>query len=753
MATAPLILLTIVVVLDLLFLLNYYFVRRVRLSVEREEPDEIESERTTTSPSSTTFLGSNFLGTGYAYRFLYALFYDDIYREPNQVLQFPLWRKKWIAILSTSFLVVGSSFIMSPQLILANSDLSPLIQNAVPDFCVAKDAKMDEFRALLRTATAVDAAEQQATRIRALHGALQHDLSRMGEAAYPCHSNSVNGGGGTKAAYAGQETIHGPFFPGYCPSAREESLRLAQTEHCSQKVCAVNNNNNNTSIGATWVQQCVDTITTCPAQTDDALPEALAYYSAQLESVTNTTEQAIQFAQTFAAENNSDGGGTYERASELLRRLLYQVDVASTAYVFYSCMTLLFPAPILLHRSPIRSMANRFFLGVNRYQFIGLVLILWWTFEYYGLVWFSPQLKLYAINMLRDPCFVDADYWVERQGALADVCRPLLDHTNVFTTYGTAIQHMVREAELFVSDCCASGPFPYLRLQELASVELWDEHWNSLGFDTVPSFLRSYGKLVFWGRRKEGRSTRVCCFGFFMPLTVATLHLYPSGNVLFPTEQNFTFAGNTTICSEILAAERMVLATRPDVNYNFWDLWVKSGLVASLFFKVALANFGLALYWLADPLSRCGGTYEYPREQHVDYNIGLDLKAKTVAGLDAISTKWAIVWFLLVKMCLANLFAATDWSNFVWDSSDPLVYAATVLASVGAVVGLVFALGICIVSHYGARTLVDWIFATLTCGAIRCRKKRKQPQLTEAEVYDTEKAAVVPSPPQQTNVL
>lgn len=196
------------------------------------------------------------------------------------------------------------------------------------------------------------------------------------------------------------------------------------------------------------------------------------------------------------------------------------------------------------------------------------------------------------------------------------------------------------------------------------------------------------------------------------------------GRVLFPRQDSFDFAGDTRVCSDILAAETMVLATSPDVEVNFWDLWVKSGLVASLLFKVALANFGLALYYLADPLSRCGGAYEYPREQLVTTAMGLDLKEKTLAGLDAISMKWAIFWFIVVKMCLANLFAATDLDEIVWDSSDPLVYAATVLAAVGGAVALVLALAIWIVKRYNTHTLIDWMMATLTCGAIRCRRRR-----------------------------
>lgn len=700
---APLIILTIVVVLDVLYLLNFLFVRTVRKNEEREEQRRLQrkcsnQDETNDSNSSedvssfdittnqidesnkTTFENGSLheneerdgaiptnTWVSYAQRFAYALLYDRIYRESNQVRHFPQWNKKWMSIGSTVFLVIGSSFIMSPQLIVSDAQLSPLVQNAAPDFCESADNKMEQFQSMLLEATQVELARQQSNRLLELHAALQHDLTQFGEGNYTCPT--VGTISGSKADYVANQLdrINGPFFPGYCQSALQESIELAQEEQCTEKVCAKAQR-----FGITWAKKCVDVISACPPQTEDVLPTAKDYFSAQMASIHNGTtaseQQVVQFAESFANDNEE----LYERASMMLTKIMHQVDIASTVYVFYACLSLIFPAPLILHRSPIRSMWNRFFLGVNKYQFIFVVVAFWWLFEYYDLIWFNPQLRLYAVNMLRDPCFVDSDYVLQRQSALDATCNELLLHVNNFHTYRPALHHMTMEANLFVDECCPT--FPYENLGNLESPSFEEDIWTRLGFDTVPIFLEPYGQ------------------------------------VLFPNKTNFTFLGDTTVCSDLVEAERLILATSPEATVNFWELWIASGLIASLLFKVVLANLGLALYWLADPLSRCGGTYEYPSEQTVSTRTGMELKSKTIAGLDGISLKWAIVWFVAVKLCLLNLFTAANLEGVVWDTTDPLIYAAFYTLCAGSSLAIIYIAAIC--SFSGG------FLSCLTCGAI-----------------------------------
>ena len=179
----------------------------------------------------------------------------------------------------------------------------------------------------------------------------------------------------------------------------------------------------------------------------------------------------------------------------------------------------------------------------------------------------------------------------------------------------------------------------------------------------------------------------------FLPNTISFL-----GNILFPPEANFTFIGETSICTEPVEAQRFILETNPEANINVWDLWIKTGLVASLLIKVVLANFGLALYWLADPLSRCGGSFEYPPMTPLSESDKRALRCNTHSGLKAISIKWALVWFILVAACLANLWGAADWESLQWgDSSDPVIKLTYTILAAGGVCCLVSIAGICYV--------------------------------------------------------
>ena len=550
MATTPLVLLTLVAVVVALFILNAFFVWSVRSKLDDDDDDDGGKGPASSSSAAPSTLescndvllpndGNNESKVDHTSKdsdpsqqqqhhpistphkllefFFYGLLLDSVMQEHNHIYRFPGWAKKWISVLTTCFLVISSSLIMSPQFLMTDAT-TPLAKNTAPDFCdsVTKSDKMDTFRAQLEATTRRSLAKNQTDRMLALHEALQHDVSRYGEQGHECQS--IGTMLGTKEDYQKQnmQESNGPFFPGYCQAALDESIRLARERQCKERVCAQVKDG---IFKIRWAEKCVTVAVACPRQTDDEEATLNNYRATQMEIVNEKIQDktGVDFSEEFtdAAED------AYGVASRLVTKLLHQVDVAGTVYIFYACLTIFFPSPVILNRSSIYSVVNRLLFGVNRWQFIIGVVAVWWCVEYFNFVWFNPNIRLYAANMLQDPCFVDGDFVMARRDALEDMCGEVLEYANTFQRYDVALDHLARQADLFVgtTECCDSY-FPYLKLQDLAGGDT--EALQALGFDRTPSFLANYGEYgsncLLWNIDRQCVCVCVCVWKNLHPL-------------------------------------------------------------------------------------------------------------------------------------------------------------------------------------------------------------------------------------------
>lgn len=134
--------------------------------------------------------------------------------------------------------------------------------------------------------------------------------------------------------------------------------------------------------------------------------------------------------------------------------------------------------------------------------------------------------------------------------------------------------------------------------------------------------------------------------------------------ILTPKDDQ-AFVGDSTICTDSQLA-RSVVFEASDTDTNWWELWIVTGLMARILIKVAVCNFGIALYRMADPLSICAGRFEWPSER---FKLGdetqhtlekVKVEKATVHWLVAV--KSAIFWGLLMHMCLINL-VLTAWKS------------------------------------------------------------------------------------------
>ena len=62
-------------------------------------------------------------------------------------------------------------------------------------------------------------------------------------------------------------------------------------------------------------------------------------------------------------------------------------------------------------------------------------------------------------------------------------------------------------------------------------------------------------------------------------------------------------------CEDHGYVRREILDVAEQTHFDWWQLWISSGILSSILLKAAVANFGLALLRCADPFSLCDGSF------------------------------------------------------------------------------------------------------------------------------------------------
>ena len=259
-----------------------------------------------------------------------------------------------------------------------------------------------------------------------------------------------------------------------------------------------------------------------------------------------------------------------QQSAILVQQLLRQIDIAGSLYSLYVCIALFFPTPIVLFRPSYTVRTKQVFCGASRYIFMATVLIIYWTYEYFYKLLQLPQVQIFFKNIVTDPCFLDGDFIKNRTAIVKKTCTELIKMEN---NWGI-IDVKVDAALDVISDCSISFPFtnssgycPDLSNVDIVNREelaLTKHFWS----DTV-----SRGCRDAWAASE--------------------------------------FIGNETICIDDNYSRDEILVA-DDTGLNWWELWMTSGLLASVLVKFSVANFGVALLKVADPFCVCDGAYESP---------------------------------------------------------------------------------------------------------------------------------------------
>lgn len=480
----------ILFMLNICFIVNYFFVRALRQWTNRKTSydtaiavqKELEDKKHSSDIISNNFqtiadMFNDTLRMNQDFAFAWVL--GTVKLDPMRIKKFPGWQPipYNFGILTTCLFITLATILLSPDLVTDNLGVSLATLEA--DLCVAEthDAGVAQLKQELFNMTNLEEARQQHNLIYTLHQALVNDTSLYGVPPFECP---------TSGEISGLKELWdrpGQFFPGYCAEALKAAIDAARSRECISEVCDCPTLPDSIIFEATGMagqkfcgEVCMSIPFPCPEHSADKETELEDYRFHQFQFAEERRANATREFPVSIPES------VVSTATKTAEKILFQIDVASYLYIAYQCLALFFPSPLILFRIPVWSGIKRFLFGVQKPYFICIVVATWWGLEYFRGIWYSPDIRLFVNNLRAgDPCYVDADYLLERQWVLNDICEELMPMVPQFRSSALTVIDVLREVAYFTDSCDCPFPNQYLPMV----TEAFLANSSNLGFSTA----------------------------------------------------------------------------------------------------------------------------------------------------------------------------------------------------------------------------------------------------------------------------
>lgn len=208
----------------------------------------------------------------------------------------------------------------------------------------------------------------------------------------------------------------------------------------------------------------------------DALSEELK--DANLVKLHKLKNATVDFATQSTVEARSE---VFEKYVDFVKLLLKQMEIASYIYAGYTCLTLLFPTPLILFRRSLKNQIRSFFFGAEQYTFVISSVALWWGVQYFRLFEYVKYFEIYMKVFLQDPCVARQEYVSAISGNYSTICSSMISAQSKWSNANSTIHDILKMIGYMVSSCC--GPYPYETLNQpiftddsVAHKELMEEY-------------------------------------------------------------------------------------------------------------------------------------------------------------------------------------------------------------------------------------------------------------------------------------
>ncbi|CAD7697379.1 unnamed protein product [Ostreobium quekettii] len=163
-----------------------------------------------------------------------------------------------------------------------------------------------------------------------------------------------------------------------------------------------------------------------------------------------------------------------EEGQQIIKRLLWQVDVASQFYIVYIIVGLIIAAPLFVYRPSFKSKYLGTSLSINKPLWVVIVIVVWSTYEAIWGAVRNTDWRFWWASFVADPCLIDASFAGRRIQAITEACNDIgrLKYSYENATFG--IQDVTANARVY-SACGKETPL----IEEFNSAS---ERWDGVEF-------------------------------------------------------------------------------------------------------------------------------------------------------------------------------------------------------------------------------------------------------------------------------
>ena len=121
-------------------------------------------------------------------------------------------------------------------------------------------------------------------------------------------------------------------------------------------------------------------------------------------------------------------------------------------------------------------------------------------------------------------------------------------------------------------------------------------------------------------------------------------------------DEDAPFLGDMTTCNDYDFVQTEIIELSEASTISWWDIWISTGVFASLLLSPVVANYGIGLAKLADPLMVCDGMYEGPphgfnfRDSEVTSLMDEIRLSLTISAFGQV-----VIWGILLNLLLLNV--------------------------------------------------------------------------------------------------
>lgn len=296
--------------------------------------------------------------------------------------------RRWVKWLLVAVLVLLAAF-FTPQLLprwLGFEWSTPR------DLCRDRDAKLRNLRFQIANLTRLPALRQHVARQRFEHACMDRAAARFYRRAlrrfqWPDECTSARA-----SASLREDVCVGPLSRSSCDGVRGIRRLLGGVAGVCRSVSVP--------------KKCVPALDETRAQQLLELQREQA--ALELDDAASETQPIVQTAN--------------ERATQLVERLLLQVDIASDLYIAYSIVALVIGMPLVVYKREKGSRILGATFGLRKVTFVIVVVMFLSIYDSVLLIARETDFSLLFANFRNDPCYVDAEFSRARVELIVQAC-------------------------------------------------------------------------------------------------------------------------------------------------------------------------------------------------------------------------------------------------------------------------------------------------------------------------------------------